>query len=265
VLLDKEANLAKMEELATMAADRGATVALFPECCVTGYAIGESGSELCALAEVATGPLRGESVRRLEGVAARRGLWLLFGIPELESGTIYNSVLITDPGRGVVATHHKVHLWPGEEGIFAPGTGFGVRSVDGHSLGCLICYDFEFPEPARALALMGAEMLAVSTANMTPWGPYQDVFARSRAMENGAYVAVANCIGTAGDLSFVGGSTIVDPTGRVLCAGETQEGVFIAAIDRGLVEDARAKTGYLINRRPDAYSLLAQGEIPPPS
>jgi predicted amidohydrolase len=198
VFLDKEANIEKMGDMARRAALAGAQLVIFPECCVTGYGTGHLVHEMAKLAEIVFGPNKGQTVQRIEALANELDIWIVFGLPELINGTIYNSSVNVMPEKGVVGSFYKLHLWEAEAQVFSSGKSFSIWDGPLGRMGSLICFDLEFPEAARTLTLMGAQLLAVPTANMRPWEEFQRVYARARAMENSMFVAVSNCIGKIG-------------------------------------------------------------------
>ncbi len=258
VFLDKQSNLGRMEDLAQRAVLGGARLVIFPECCVTGYAEGESVVEMARQAESVKGSDKGVSVQRLEKLSKDLEAQLIVGIPTFVNGSVYNSALHILPDRGVVSSYSKTHLWGTEGKVFAGGEEFSVRQGPAGLLGFLICYDLEFPEVARVLSLMGAQLLVVCTANMRPWEESQRVYARARAMENCVYVAIANCIGMFGSMNFFGGSIIVDPYGNVLAEAGTREAVLVADIDLELVKRAANETDYFNKRRTELYDALSE-------
>jgi predicted amidohydrolase len=246
-----------MEVMARKAALAGAKLVIFPECCVTSYQVGQLTHKMAEGAEVIHGRDRGPSVRRMEIVANELSLQLIFGLPELANGKTYNSAVHVAPKEGVVSSYHKVHLWDTEEEVFTPGDRFAVYEGPLGRLGFLVCYDLEFPEASRTLAIMGAQLIVVSTANMRPWEESNRVYARARAMENCLFTAVANCIGKSGSTEFFGGSIIVDPYGHVLAEAEGSEALLVADIDLEIIADAAKKTGHLQKRRADLYGALS--------
>ena len=256
VFLEKSVNLAKMEDMINRAALAGADLVIFPECSVTGYKLGQSLYQIPDQAERLADQSQGSSVQRLKKISVKLGVHIIFGIPEKDHGTIYNSVVHLVPGLDIFSSYRKVHMWGTEGDVFKSGKNFSVQNAPAGQLGSLICYDLEFPEAARILALMGAKLIAVSTANMVPWGECQTVFARSRAMENNVFVAVANCIGKAGSTQFLGGSIIVDPFGRVIAQAGDSEAILIADVNLDLSEKAAAQTAYFKKRRVDMYKRL---------
>ncbi len=258
VFRDCEANLRKMEDQARRAAMAGAELVIFPECSLTGYGPGALVERMVEAAEPATGPERAPSVRRLEALSAELCTWIIFGMAEKTDRGVYNSSLLVSPWQGVVGVYHKSHMWDCEGKFFEPGEAFRVYDTPLGRLGMLICFDLEFPEAGRILSLAGAQLLAVSTANMRPWEEYQRVYARARAMENGVFVAVANRLGFAGETDFFGGSIIVDPYGNVLAEAGRSEAVLTADIDLGLIDRAMAGCNYFEKRRPDLYGPLVR-------
>jgi predicted amidohydrolase len=258
---DKQANLAKMEVMARQGALAGAQLVIFPECCVTSYQVGQLVHEMAEVAEVIHGPDRGPSVRHLEILANELSLQFIFGIPEWVNGQTYNSAVHVVPEQGVVSSYHKVHLWETEEEVFTPGDRFSVHGGPLGLLGSLVCYDLEFPEASRLLAIMGAQLIAVSTANMRPWVESNRMYARARAMENCLFTAVANCIGKSGSTEFFGGSIIVDPYGQILAEAGSSEALLVADIDLDIIADAEEKTGHLQKRRPELYRALSSVSV----
>src|SRR5512146_526899 len=202
-LFDKEANLAKAERAIASAASAGAAAILFPELYLTGYALGQRAVEM---AESWTGV----SATRVAEAAHRHHIAVLMGFAELapNAAAAYDSVLAVDPSGQIAGSYRKAHLFKAESDCFLPGDrplmlDFGLGRV-----GVLICYDLEFPEAVRDLALRGAQWVATCTGNMTPNQHIQEIYVQSRAAENRLWVAVANRIGREADLDFFGGSAV---------------------------------------------------------
>jgi (R)-amidase len=98
----------------------------------------------------------------------------------------------------------------------------------------LICYDIEFPEPARELAAAGAELLVTASANMAPFGPDHERATRERALENRLPHLYTNGVGAIGGLRLVGGSRSVDAAGTVLAdAGFAEENLLVVPVAQG--------------------------------
>lgn len=256
VFLNKEANLDKMEDMVRRAVLVGAQLVIFPECCVTGYGVGQQAYEMVKLAEVVQGPRPGPTVQRMVALADELGVQIIFGLPELADGTIYNSAVHLVPAAGVVGSFYKVHMWNEEEKVFTQGQAFAVHPGPVGCLGLLVCYDLEFPEAARTLALMGVHLLAVSSASMRPWEEFQRVYARARAMENSIFVAVSNCLGKLNSTEFFGGSIIVDPYGRVLAEAGSTEIIIVADVNLELIGKATQDLAYIKKRQARLYGQL---------
>ena len=138
--------------------------------------------------------------------------------------------------------------------MFAPGAALEPPfRFGGVRFGVLCCFDIEFPEPARTLAMRGAQCLLVPSANMEPWGEHHRAYVRSRALENHAFVAYANAVGAASGYVFEGGSCLVDPLGRVLCDAGRDETVVWADVDLAVADESRGVGDYLSERRPELY------------
>ncbi|MQS10261.1 carbon-nitrogen hydrolase family protein, partial [Streptomyces alkaliphilus] len=251
----REAALTALDSAAERAAAGGAALLVGSELSLTGYVLGD---RLPDLAEPADGP----TDRAVARIAARHGVAIAHGRPELSGEGIHNTVRLTGPDGATLAEYRKTHLYgEWERKVFVPGDRPVVAAeLNGLRVGLLICYDVEFPEAVRAHALAGTELLLVPTALMAP----HDFVARHlvpvRAAENGMYVAYVNRCGAEGDLRFTGLSCLAAPDGSVPArAGEGEELLF-AEVDPQAPAAARRITPYLEDRRPDLY-----GHDPAPS
>jgi predicted amidohydrolase len=247
VQADVAANLAAVRRTAADAAARGARLVVFPEAFLTGYNIGPE--RIAALAEPADGP----SVRALQAIAADTSIAILCGYCERDGDRVYNSAALVDAGR-TLATCRKTHLFGQvDRAAFTPGDGFTLATLDGLRVGVLICFDIEFPEPARRLALDGAQLIAIPTSLMAPAHLVAETLVPARAAENQIFVAYANRIGTEGDLDYVGRSCVAGPEGVVAAAGASDETLLFADVDPAAIERARDGHHYLRERRPALY------------
>ena len=132
-----------------------------------------------------------------------------------------------------------------------------VAELDGLKLGILICYDVEFPENVRLLALQGAELVAVPTANMAPYTFVCRSLVPARAYENHLFLAYANRCGHEGELEYLGQSCIVAPDGTDLARAGAGEELILADVDPARIEAWRPHNPYLADRRPELYGGLA--------
>lgn len=247
-------NLDRLAVVAHDAAGQGAGLLVCPEMYLTGYDIGPEA--VLRLAEPADGP----SATRAAVIARTAGIALLYGYPELgDDRRVYNSALLLDRAGRRIANHRKTHLF-GEldHDAFAPGDGPPtVANLDGLKLGILICYDLEFPENVRLLAMQGVELVAVPTANMVPYSFVLESLVPTRAYENHLFVAYVNRCGREGRLEYLGRSCIVGPDGLDLARAGTAEQLVVADLDLTRLRDAPPLNSYLADRRPELYAGLA--------
>ena len=249
--LDPAANLQRLHQLAMEA--KGADLLVLPEMFMTGYNIGVEA--VSTLAEV----YNGEWAQQIGRIAKTAGLAIAYGYPERTAdGQIYNAVQLIDSHGERLCNYRKTHLFGDlDRSMFsAGGDEVPVVELNGWKLGFLICYDLEFPENARRLALAGAELILVPTANMIPFDFVADVTVRARAFENQCYVAYANYCGHEGDIHYCGQSSIAAPDGSRIAQAGLDEALIVGELDRQLMIDSRAANHYLSDRRPELYGAL---------
>lgn len=128
-----------------------------------------------------------------------------------------------------------------------------VAELEGIKIGILICYDVEFPEAVRALALAGAELIAVPTALIRPFDIVARTLVPARAFENQVYVAYAGMCGREGDQGYCGLSCIVGPDGQALARAGTGPALLFADIDPAAISRGRQSTPYFCDRHPELY------------
>jgi len=233
-----------------------ADLVVLPELWSSGYVF-SSHEEVARLAEDAKS---GPTARALSAAARKERRHYIAGFPERSRGRFYNSALLVGPG-GVKAVYRKLHLFEREQEWFSPGNlPLAVHRVGPARLGILICFDWRFPETARALALKGADLIAHPSNLVFPNA--QDAM-RTRAIENRIYVATANRIGLesrdGGRLRFTGRSQIVGPGGDVLAKATITETVARAAdLDLAQSRDKSITrlTHLFRSRRPSFYREL---------
>jgi predicted amidohydrolase len=221
------------------AAEAGAGLAIFPEMFLTGYNIGDA---VFKLAEPVDGPSAGKAA----DIARTAGVALLYGYPERDGDTVYNSALLIGRDGAPLANYRKTHLYGSEEKrLFAPGDSLMLAELDGLKIGILICYDVEFPEAVRALA--GAELIAVPTALIRPFDIVARTLVPARPSENQVYVAYAGmCRSEAG----LGASSV--RTGRT--PRVRAPALFLADINPSAISRSRKENPYFIDRNPELYA-----------
>ncbi|MBS7537337.1 carbon-nitrogen hydrolase family protein [Ancylobacter lacus] len=251
---DAAANLDRLEAAAAGAAAAGAGLLVAPEMFLSGYAIGREAAARGAE------PAEGPAFRRAAQIARRHGIALAYGYPERGGdGAVYNAAVLVGADGTLLLNYRKTHLFAElDRSMFAPGQEIGrLAQLGAFRVGLLICYDVEHPEAVRSLALAGADLVIVPTANMKPHERVSHLVVPARAFENSVYVAYANRVGREGALDYLGLSCVGGPSGvNVALAGEGEE-MIVAELSRGALEAARRFNTYLADRRPDLYGPLA--------
>lgn len=248
---DVPGNIGKIAQAAMAAAEMGAELLVTPELGTSGYALGARFEELAEGRD-------GSIVGALTEVAADCGLAICAGFPEREGNQVFNSSVLIRPD-GTAEFYRKSHLYgDGERAAFVPGADAPhVFDLNGIKTGMLICYDVEFPENVRTLALAGAELILVPTA--LPQGIISrriaDTVVPTRAFENGVFLVYADLCGEENGFSYGGRSVILGPDGDELARAGVKETLLVADVDPAAYDDARAQNPYLINRRPGLYRL----------
>ena len=226
---DGEANIERIAAAAADAAAGGARLLIVPELAVTGYGAGEAGFTRLA------SPATGDVAARLGAIAHENAIAIVAGFAEQDGQDTYNSALFTD-GNGTNAVYRKSHLYGDyERRSFRPALPASVMvDLGGIRIGMLICYDVEFPENVRRLALAGADLVVVPTA--LPTGQSGTFVAShmipTRAFENQVFVAYVNHCGADALGSYAGLSGIAAPDGSLLAAAEASgEALLVADLD----------------------------------
>jgi len=254
VLQTASSDLQRLRALAVEAAGRGARLMVLPEAFTTGYNV----PEVAERAQAAAGPWHEE----IAEIARAADLAILYGYPELVGHSVHNAAQLVDRDGRLLANYRKSHLYGEVDArTYSPGEGdFSVVDLDGVRVGILICYDVEFPESVRALALAGADLVAVPTALMRPYEVVTRTVVPTRAYENQVYVAYANRCGTEADLTYCGESCVVAPDGEVLARAGDAEELILADVDLARLAELRAENTHLRDRRPALYGALTRTE-----
>ena len=245
-------NLKVLDTAAGRAAAAGAGLLIAPEMFLTGYAIGD---DIGRLAE----PADGACADAVAELASRHGLAVLYGFPERDGGTVFNSAQLISADGTRLANYRKTHLFGCfERDHFTPGEQPVVQAeLNGLTVGIMICYDVEFPENVRAHALAGTDLLAVPTAQMHPFQFVAESLVPVRAWENQMYVAYVNRVGPEGEFEFVGLSTLAGPDGVARTRAGRGEELVLADVDPAFLAASREANPYLEDRRPGLYGSIA--------
>jgi N-carbamoylputrescine amidase len=267
---DAAGNLASAERLVREAAGRGAQVVLLQELFETPYFCKDHLAGHFSLARPAAG---NPVIERFCGLARDLGVVLPVSFFERANNAYFNSLAMIDADGSLLGIYRKSHIPEGpgyhEKYYFAPGdTGFRVWRTRHAVLGVGICWDQWFPEAARCMALMGAEVLLYPTAiGSEPHDPgidSRDHWQRcmqGHAAANVMPLVASNRVGVERgqnyEMTFYGSSFIADPTGaKVAEAGRDGEAVLTATFDLDEVRARRHAWGVFRDRRPDLYAPI---------
>mgnify|MGYP000468804960 CR=1 FL=1 len=285
---DKAYNLSRIEALTRRAAEKGAEIVCFHECCIPAYTWvqGLSREELAAVAEPVPD---GASVRELIRIAGEYGVVVMAGLFEIDSaGRIYNCYVTVGPG-GYVTKFRKLHTFISPH--LTPGDSYNVIDLLGCKVGFLICYDNNLPENVRITTLMGAEIIVMphvtcclpsvmpgrGKVDRELWenrrrdpvrlrmeftGPkgrgWLMRWLPARAFENGVYAVFANPIGVDYDTIKPGLAMILDPYGEVLTEShELGDDVVVGYLTAEKINHSSGRR-YIRARRPELYGKLVE-------
>ena len=269
-----EKSIAKAEKLVRQAAAGGANVILLPELFENWYFCQERRYDSYKLASTAD---ENPAVRHFRKVAAELGVVMPISFYEQDGNVLYNSIAMIDADGSVMGVYRKTHIpddhFYQEKFYFTPGgTGFRVWDTRFGKIGVGICWDQWFPEAARCMALMGAEVLLYPTAigsepvlecdSMPHWQRCM----QGHAAANLVPVVAANRIGTDSEnqnqssaLTFYGSSFIADNTGALVeCADRASDCVLTHSFDLDELRDMRLSWGVFRDRRPEMYGKITE-------
>lgn len=191
-----------------------------------------------------------EIIRRISSIAAKGGCWIVAGLYRVdEKGGLRNTAFVWDSRGELKGIYNKVHLAGSEKEYLIPGSRYQVFDAPFGRIGVCICWDMQFPECARTLALMGADMVVCPT-----WG-WEAIYGHARAYENGIYVAAAMAVPYWMDIGDLRNpSEVIAPNGTVLISADRQKGgVFICDAD---IRDCHPyRELRLGDRRPETYQI----------
>ncbi len=263
---ERETNLKRIAGWVREAAATGAQVILPSELFEGHYFCREEREEWFARAYPAQDH---PTLLYFQTLAAELGVVIPVSFFEKAGPAFYNSVAVADSDGAILGVYRKSHIPDGpgyeEKYYFRPGdTGFRVWKTRMGTIGVGICWDQWFPECARAMALMGAEVLLYPTAignepqdlDLDTKDPWQRAMV-GHAVANAIPVVAANRIGTEGDLAFYGHSFIANHRGDTVAEmAQPIDGIISATFDLDEIAQYRAGFGFFRDRRPDLYRIL---------
>ncbi|MEG0813077.1 MAG: carbon-nitrogen hydrolase family protein [Clostridium sp.] len=230
-----ELNIQKMKKMIKAAAEKHADIICFPELSYTGYFVRKE--ELEKIAE----PVEGALKKSLSEYAKQYEICIIAGYAEREKDEIYNACLIINQKGKMIGNIRKVHLWKSEKKRFKAGKTFPVFDTGFGKIAVLNCYDFEFPESTRIVALKGAEIVFCPAAWSKPALNRWNIDLGANSLFNLLFVAGVNYV----DEWCCGNSAISGPDGRILAqASDENEELLIVEIDMEEIEKQRSIIPY---------------------
>ncbi len=253
---NKSMNLQKIEELTIKAKGQGADLIIFPEMSLTGYVILDQVYELAE-------PIPGPSTHKIEALAKKTGMHIIFGMPELSKktqATIFNTAVFIGP-KGLIGKYRKMYLPTHsvfeEKRYFRPGYETATFQTELGNIGLSICYDVFFPEVFRLTRLKGAQLIVCISASPAVRRGYFEILTSARALENTAFLAYVNLAGVEDGLQFWGGSRLVCPTGDIAAKAKYDEEDFVFCdVDFGDLRAAETFIPTLRDLRPELFDEL---------
>jgi predicted amidohydrolase len=252
---DKAKNLKLAQDFIKEAKSKGAGTIAFPEFLMAFSPASQSAEELVSIAEPADGPF----VNGLREAAKNSAIDVLATIYESANyrDRVYDTALWIHADGRDPSIYRKLHLYDAlgfkESDKFLPGDEIMPPvATDIGRCGMMICYDLRFPELARILTLMEADVLFAPSGwvkgdkKVEHW----HTMVRARALENGSYVVAPDQVRNI----YIGHSMVVDPFGNIVADMKEEEGLAVVDIDLALVAEIREKLPLLKNRREDVYS-----------
>jgi predicted amidohydrolase len=264
------------------AAGEGAEMVLFPELVIHGHCTPNTW-------ELAEPIPDGPSVRRLVEIARRRRIVLCAGMSEKERDIVFNAQVLAGP-QGYIGKQRKLHLSRDEAFYYKGGREIPVFDVGPCKVGIVICYDNQFPEVARVLALRGAEVLLMPhAARFKPWddAPESEAAARRysheffrkyalRARENACFAVLTDQAGRAGYVDHwprssenqphhAGAALFWEPGGELIASTQEErirDEMLVATLDAAVIGRERALANYMLRtRRPELFGELVREQI----
>jgi predicted amidohydrolase len=260
-----EANALAVRKRLVKAVTEGANLIVLPELATTGYCF-ESRTEAFAHAETVP---EGKTIRDWESFASQHQVYIVGCLPELEGDQLFDTAVLVGPD-GYIGKYRKTHLWNEEKLLFTPGNlGFSVFETKIGRIGLLVCWDIWFPETARIVSQLGADIICIPTGWVWTPPPLYDAsgtcmaayLTMTAAHANNVFIATADRIGVERGAGFMGNSLIAGtngwPIGRI--AGPDEDTILYADID--VVQARTAPIWNQLNdlmrdRRTDLYDQL---------
>ena len=272
-----------LDEWTRKAADDGAELVVFPELQIHGHCTPTTWD----LAEQIPD---GESTRRVEQIASTYGVFISVGLSEKENDIVFNTQMLIGPD-GFIGKQRKIHCSRDEVLFYKGGLDLPVFDIGKCKLASIICYDNQFPELARILALRGADLLLMPhAARVKMWDETPESMAAARqhthdyfiscyamrARENACFAVLANQAGRAGYVDtypkdspnqphHCGGAIFFAPDGEVIASSQREEirdEMVVTTLEKSRLDAERALPNYTLRtRRPELYGELIREQV----
>jgi predicted amidohydrolase len=263
---DKTSNVARGLRAVDEAADAGASVAIFAELAFERFhPQRQARGSVLDLAEPVPGPTTQAFCER----ARKHGMVIVLNLYERDGPDAYDCSPVIDADGRLLGRTRMIHITDYAcfhvQGYYTPGdTGVPVYETRAGRIGVAICYDRHYPEYMRALAVAGADLVAVPQAGAEgewPEGLYEAEM-RVAAFQNGYYVALCNRVGTEECLTFAGESFVCAPNGQVIArAVGGEDTILYSDVDLSSAERSHARRLFLRDRRPELYTDWVQPKV----
>jgi predicted amidohydrolase len=261
-ILDVRRKLERLLKSMKIAAENGAKLLVFPECSLSGYCFSDL-EEALRVAETIPGP----SVNTVASLCRDLGVYVVMGLLEEDSGECFNSAVLIGP-HGLIGKYRKLHLpYLGVDRFASHGDlPLKVYNTEVGNIGMNICFDTRFPETARVLSLLGAEIVLLPT-NWPEGAEFiQKCVVNTRAYENRVHFVAVNRVGWERGFRFIGQSKIVHCSGATLVeASSSEEEIIYANLTpeesrkkHVVIKKDKFEVNLFKERRPEHYRLISK-------
>jgi 5-aminopentanamidase len=255
---DFSLNALFIHEQLGLLANKGVQLAVFPECCLTGYCVSNrKDAEHISISNA--------KLHEFQATCDLHNITAILGFAEFgDDGKLYNTVALIEP-KTRIRFYRKTHLpLLGFDRFVTAGDEIRVFETWFGKVGILICFDLRAPEATRSLALQGADIICLPTNWPNGAQASRDTLSSARAIENKVFFVTCNRVGNENGFEFIGGSRIISQTGETLAQGEfNRSQILISDIEIGLARDktnvtipGEYETTVFESRRPDLYTTL---------
>jgi 5-aminopentanamidase len=258
----KKENLDKILAKTEIAAGNGSNLIVFPECALTGYVFSNR-EEVKPFAETVPGP----STNRLEKCCQKLGVYVIASLIERSVEKYFNAAVLIGP-EGLIGVYRKIHLpFLGVDRFLDRGDKpFRVYETGIGNIGMHICYDCNFPESARVMTLMGADILALPTNWPEGRERIPKFVAPTRAYENKVYLVAVNRVGGERGTKFIGQSKIINTWGDTLAEASIEnEEILYAEVNltqarekHVILKPGEFEVDLIRDRRPEFYGKIIE-------